>query len=616
MITRRIGSFLRGKATPFQIIAACILGAAIGFAPPFADGPGFTIALFALLLVLNANLMLAAILTALARAVALLIAPVLFTVDRILLDGPTQPIFEAIVNAPVLAWFGFDIYGTTAGLIAAIVLGAATGIAITAALQNFRRRMSRLEENSERYRKYNSKRSVRILAWILVGGGPKKTYAQLASKRVGNPIRIPGVVLAVLLLALVVLVQSFFAGPILTYYTQRELERVNGATVDLDEASIDLREGRGTISNLAMADANNLDTDILRVELVELDIANTDLLRRRVTITRVELAGASSGKERRRRGTLITDISPPPPPPTEEGEKTIDDYLRDAEKWKERLTKLREWLDRVSQPDPDAEEPEGAPDDTNEEAQDERIESEIRQNGYRGIRASHLRNDAPALLIERIIARGVEVEQIDDTLDVTAENISTQPWLVDQPPRVVVTSASDRLDAELAIGYAAAADARNTLRFRFDNIPASTIAGQFPQQDPPLLSGGSLDLLIDGSWIGAFTSDIDATLAATPRNTTLTIPGIDAVEIDAITIPIGLAGAINAPRITIADDALRQALLDAGRNELVERLSDQLPGGAKDTIDDALGEGASERLGDTINRGIGNIFGGKDDDED
>lgn len=616
MITRRIGSFVRGDATPFQIVSACVIGASIGLAPPFVDGPGFTIAALALLLVLNANLMLAALLTALGRALAIAAAPVFFTTDRLLIDGPLQPLYEAVVNAPVLAWFGFDIYGTTSGLVAAVLLGGAIGVAICAVLQTFRKRMSSLEENSDLYQKYSAKRSVRLVAWVLIGGGAKKTYAQLSDRRVGNPIRIPGVVLALLMLVFVFLVQSFLAGPVLTFYTQRELERLNGATVDIEQASIDLGEGRGVIRNIAMADPNDLGRDILRAELVEIDLANTELLSKRFTITRLELAGASSGKERRRRGSLIGGVSPAPTPEPAPGEKTIDDYIRDAERWKDRLTKLRDWLDEISQPDPDAEEPEGTPDDANERSRDRRIESEARRSGFRGVRASHLREGAPDLLIERVIASGVEVEQIGDTLDITAENVSTQPWLVEAPPRIVVRSVSDRLDAELTVAGAASGASANVLRFRVDGVPADAISDQLPLSDPPLLSGGTVDLRIDGSWAGAFTTGIDATLSATPRDTTLSLPGLDSVDIDAFTLPIGLAGDINAPRIRIADDALRDALVSAGRDELARRLSDQVPDDAKDAIDDALGEGASDAVEDAINRGLGGLFGGGDDDDD
>ena len=40
MITRKIGKLIRGKATPTQLMLACVLGSMLGFVPGFAQGPG------------------------------------------------------------------------------------------------------------------------------------------------------------------------------------------------------------------------------------------------------------------------------------------------------------------------------------------------------------------------------------------------------------------------------------------------------------------------------------------------------------------------------------------------------------------------------------------------
>ena len=58
MITRKVGKLIRGKATPFQLGLACVLGGLIGATPGFSQGPGLYLTLMALLLVLNANLLM------------------------------------------------------------------------------------------------------------------------------------------------------------------------------------------------------------------------------------------------------------------------------------------------------------------------------------------------------------------------------------------------------------------------------------------------------------------------------------------------------------------------------------------------------------------------------
>ena len=59
MITKKIGKLLRGKATPAQMMLACLLGAVLGFAPGFGQAPGLMVILVLALIVFNANLPLA-----------------------------------------------------------------------------------------------------------------------------------------------------------------------------------------------------------------------------------------------------------------------------------------------------------------------------------------------------------------------------------------------------------------------------------------------------------------------------------------------------------------------------------------------------------------------------
>ena len=50
MFTRQFGKILRGKATPFQLVAACVLGALLGFAPGPTQAPALYVLLVAALL--------------------------------------------------------------------------------------------------------------------------------------------------------------------------------------------------------------------------------------------------------------------------------------------------------------------------------------------------------------------------------------------------------------------------------------------------------------------------------------------------------------------------------------------------------------------------------------
>ena len=115
MITRKLGKLLRGNATPFQLMAASILGTLIGFAPGIGQAPALYVILVTVLLIVDANLGLALLCAALGRVFALVSAPVCYSVGTFLPDGPTSGIARGIVNAPVLAWCGLEYYAVAGG---------------------------------------------------------------------------------------------------------------------------------------------------------------------------------------------------------------------------------------------------------------------------------------------------------------------------------------------------------------------------------------------------------------------------------------------------------------------------------------------------------------------
>ena len=86
MLFRKIGALIRGKVTPFQIMAACVLGAVIGFLPGWAQAPGLMVLTTLLLIILNANLLVAGLVGLGSRLLSLLAAPLLFKIGRLLFD--------------------------------------------------------------------------------------------------------------------------------------------------------------------------------------------------------------------------------------------------------------------------------------------------------------------------------------------------------------------------------------------------------------------------------------------------------------------------------------------------------------------------------------------------
>ncbi len=594
---RKLGKILRGKANPYQLMSACILGSLLGFVPGFGQAWGLIVALVLLLVVLNANLFLAGLATLLAKGVSLLLVPAVFAVGRFLLEGPTEGLFRSMVNAPVLAYFGFEYYLVTGGLLVGLVFGILVGISVVKALKAYWRRMANLQKGSERYNKWAGKWWVRAISWIFLGPGKKDTYDDtLAKGSIGNPVRPLGIVFVALAAVLAFVVNLFFADEIVTQAVRGGLERANGATVDLESGRLSFREGRLTLNQLAMADPNELNTDLFSASLIEADINTADLLRRRWTIDRMMISEGRQGETRRLPGVLTQPKpQPSPDPDTEEDEKTIQDYIRDAEKWKDRLAQARKWLDALSGPEDEEVElpPDVDPEDVPErETRRERIAREIRERGYDQVVARHLMAESPRLLVKELTAERVRARHLEEeTLDIKGEYLSTNPRLAEQSPRLSVRSSADKLVLDLELGAAAGKGAANLLELVYRDLPSEVIGRQLAGSGEPPIFGGTLDFETMGR-LSAVDSDLP--LMVTLKNTTLRIPGVGETEVDELTLPVGIRGAIDNPRITFDDRDLADALARAGRDELERRVRDE--------VDDRIGDEVEERGRELMDR--------------
>lgn len=605
---RAIGGILRGRATPLQIILACVLGSMIGFMPSFEAAPGLLVALLLLLIILNANLGLAALVAAGAKLLSLAIMSLTFKVGQFLLDGPTTELFARAINAPVLALFGFEYYVTTGGLAIGFILGLTLGLLVSGTVRRFQRMLAAYEVTSEAFKTFTTKPLNRFIVWLFFGKGAKGSFAEIAKRRFGLPIRVMGVLFAGLTIGLLVIGYRFLAGPITTSFMRAGLERANGATVDLASAEIDPKSGRITLTGLAVCDASEPTTDIFRASTLEGDLSGRDLLRKRITMDRIVAVDAMQGATRDRPGVVFRPPSKPAPT-TEPGEKSLEDYIKEAQEWKERLSQARRWLEEINKRRPGSDPstgPDGAPAG---ETLEERLRRLAKERGYARVIASHLIEGAPTFLVKELVADGVKVSGAQgplagQTLNIRGSNLSTQPWLVQGEPRIVVTSSGATLNADVAIGAASAGTGPTTLNLALSGISADLIGAQLIAiGGTPPISGGTMDVNINANLTDL--SNIDIPLGVTLNNTTLAIAGVGQANVARFTLPIGLRGELDNPRIAIDPDVLAQSLMQAGAGELANRVK----GEAQKAVDEAIGK-ATDQLGDKIGGEAGKVLDG------
>lgn len=585
MFVKNLTRILRGSATPAQMMMACVLGATLGFMPGLVQAPGLIVLLALALIVLNANLVLASIVAGLAKIISLALLPLSFGVGRILLDGPTEPLFKTMINMPVLALFGFEYYVTTGGLLVGLVLGLIAGMGLITLVKGIRTKLAGLEEGSEVYRQWMAKWWVKLLLRVFVGRGAKESYGALLEKK-GKVIRPVGVVFCVLTIVLLVVMQSVFSGSLITSALQRGLEQANGATVDLEDADIDLAQGRMTITGLAMADPNALEVDLFRAATIEVDVSATSLLRKRLKLDRVVISDAVHGATRATPGRLVGN-RPAPSKVVEAkpGEKTLEDYLQDPARWQKRLTQVRHWLGKLSGP---AERQEPGQELAKGESLRDRLEREAQRLGYANVTASHLVDGAPRFAIAELLAEKVRTDALQgETIDIKAMNISTHPHLSKDTPSVSMESSSGTLRLELKLGAVCATSGENSIEFAYRGLPIDSIAENLSSSGVKPIAGGTMDVTLNGTIRTTGRTYIDLPLQITLHNTTITVSGKSAL-VDRLTIPLALRGPIDNPRIQLDDSKFAEALIAAGANALASEVrgrADELIQGAVSGVD-------------------------------
>ena len=618
MITRKLGALLRGKATPFQLMAASVLGTLVGFAPGFTQAPALYLLLVAALLLVNANLGLALLAAGLAKVLSLLAAPVSFEIGRFLLDGPTSSLARAIVNAPVLAWCGLEYYAVAGGQLLGLVVGAAGGLVVTRSVGSFRRRMMAAQDDGSRLRELAAKPWARFMMWLFFGGKGKKSWEEKLQKRVGNPVRIWGAALIVLALVGVYSVHQTLAGPMARHGLRIGLEEANGATVDVGTVELDLGEGILGVANLALADPGALERNLFSAGRLEADIGQADLLRRRVRVARAVISDARSGEAREEPGKLVRPVEVAEPAETERtlpdvGDFSLEDVLAEYDVWKERLGQAQRWLEKLS----------GEPDErqagADEETFRERIAREARERGWFSVQAGHLVDEAPTFQLSELLIEGFETTYLPGrVLDVNASELSTHPALVDAPPQVVIASRDGDVRFEVDLAPVSRGGGDGALRVQWKGLAIDDAMSQLSLSGPAPFQGGTLDLSIDGAWDDGRIGHVDLPLRVTLRDTLFQMEGVEPTRMDELVLPIGLSGPIDAPRIRFDSSALSDALVEAGKAELANRVRSELEGELgeqleelEEKIDVDLPEGLDEKVPEGAKDALRGLLGGK-----
>ncbi len=575
MVVRKITKFLRGKATRGQVLTASVLAGMLGFVPGFflpsdlgggfRQSPGLILLLFFFAFICNANLGVFTLVTIVAKLASFVLLPLTFAIGQWMIDGALRGVVQSLANGPVTAWFGLERYATTGGLVVGLVFGVGTGIGMWSSLQAYRNRMAALESGSVAYQQYSKKWYVKLLTWLFLGGGKgnKVSWQELAEGgKKSLPIRLGGLVFVVALAWGLWTSQTMLSQGALTSGTMSALVAVNGATVDLDAVKLDLADGSLRVHNLAIADATKLDTNLFESVELTAQIDTGALLRRHLVVEKLVAKDSKSGNRRATPGQLVTP-PPPPPPPADATTPTLDDYLKDIEVWRERLRHGSEWLEKLSGGDAEKPEPKS------KEQAEQDLEQQIAEVGLAKVVAVGIRDEQPLVWIKSVQVHGItRADAPGGAIDVTLSNWSSNPWLLEEAPKVEIRTVDGSWTASL--GGPSKSAVGGSLQLGIKNLEVDAVFANIKTSGAAPVRGGTLDLAIAGSLQqqqGAPLA-IDLPVSVTMRNTTFAIAGTKETKIDALTLPLVLKGPVTRPSVSIEDKALADALMKAGKQEL------------------------------------------------
>ena len=616
---RKFLKTLIGTVTPFQVLLACVLGSLLGFLPITNGGAAAAFILVVLLLVLNANLFLAGMVTAGVKLLSIASAPVAFAIGRLFIDGPTRPIASVLANGPVTAWLGFDSYLAVGGLVLGLVVGVVLGVVVTGIVLRLRRLLGGLEEGSEAFRALMQRRTIRWTAWVLFGGIPKGGFASSATRR-GLPIRISGVVVSAILIVGVTASGWMIADGAARRMLVGELTRLNGSTVDIADVRIEWFEGRAEIVGLQISDPEALERNLFESQGIAADLDLDSLLRRRFAIDDVIVSSARLESERSIPGVAYEPPSGSSPdgdePPVEVDDETLpsgnlEEYLRTARQWKDRLRQIQEVLERIGERIPPSTDPEM--DSTSPGPDDESFEAWLREqvdlHGYAGVRAPHLIEETPTVLVRRIEASGIRTGNRDaPTHDLVIASVSSQPGLVEAPPTLILESSDDSITAELELGRISRKGGENRFEITVRNLPAGRIVEQLVDSSNPPFSGGTIDAVMGGAFTLRPTVTLVGPLEVILRNCTIRIAN-ETATIDELPVRFDIGGRLGDPAVALDGQAFAAALEKAGAGALAARARDE----ADSQIDRGL-QNLENKTGieipDDLRKGIGDVIGG------
>jgi uncharacterized protein (TIGR03546 family) len=604
---------LRGNVAPPLIFVSVLLGIWTGMMPGWS---GLHTALVVLVLVINVHIGLFILALGVGKAISLAAAPVLYHTG-VWVHAHLAGVLAGLSSVPVVGITDFNRLAVAGGLVLGPIVGAICGIILAIFVFSFRRTMLKLNEKSERFRKYYSKFWVRLLDRILIGKRTKDVNAMFAKAKY---IRKVGVVLAVLLVGGFLAGVHFLQGTVVKGYAVTALTQANKAEADIDTLGISVLGGDVAVSGLQLTDPKNPQQNQLTIEKMEANASIYELLLGKVVIEKAELTAVRFNQLRQTPGKVLEQVVKEKPFDPNAYKVSVEDlaklekYVKDAKKLKEQLEKLRNWLPESKK---------GGPADANQPA----VAVEKAPENYLDYLSTRLLTPAtPRILAKLLLADKTEIPSAlfgNSKIEVT--NISDAPQAAKLPITMQIKS------------YVTSAVLKAVADYSKGGTPE--ISGTFEGFDLSKLKDLSQDAGLSfqsgqaaGTFKGTLTKEnVDLTIDLSLKNlqaqgTGKGVLGLGAEQtsqvmqvLKELSTTIRVVGSPTDPRLVFDTKGLtkefQDALVQAGKERAIQEVNKQVQKQLDGKLGEKLPDGVKDALKQPSTKGltdsIGGLLGGK-----
>lgn len=584
---RKMIAVFRGGVSPGIIVFSILLGFWFGLMPGWS---GFHTAIVIAVLVFNIHTGLFLLSGALGKALCFAAAPVLFHTG-VMVQNYLSGLLRLLSAIPVIGITDFSRCSVAGAMIIGPIVGLICGLLFARMVIGFRRMMLKFEENSEQFKKWYSKRWVRLLDRVLIGKRTKDVKALFTVKT--KIFRKAGVVVAVVVLLVSAIAAGLIKDDAVKDYAAKTMTRVNKAEVNLKSVELSVLAADFSASQIEVTDPDKPENNKVSIDKITADASFYNLLVGRVVMDNIELSNikfdqkrASPGKVVDGRGEEKTSVFEPNDfEVSVEDIRTLDKYFKNAKAIKEWLQKVRKWLPKAGQK--------------------QNVE-EIPEKYLDYLKARMSEPATPRLLAKRVLLDNLEIPwRLFGNSKVLLRNISDSAQAAKLPVSIEMNSHDKPASLSITFDYAAGGR-------------TPKVSGSFEGFDLQSALSGTSGLAFEsgiasGKFEGELTSElIDIIINATIRDMKAKSQGAGILGLDSKTssqalevlenfdTTIRIVGPVSEPRLALdskqLQEQIKQALVKAGKERITEEIDKQIDKQIGDKLGDKVPAEGKELL--------------------